>query len=222
MAKKILVVWACAACILVLIGLKMREYKRDFLFEKNLLQKLAALETKQDEILKQLSNRGNTFGKKAEALPQPPAEDPNKVYEISLGASPIAGDPKGQVIIVEFSDVQCPFSQKFHPIFWDVVKTYPQGVKYVYKSFPLGYHPQARPAAKALWAANEQGKYWDMMALIFQNAKDLTETKFKELAGQLGINVDKFMSDLKEKDAQFEKLIEEDRKSTRLNSSHRT
>jgi protein-disulfide isomerase len=211
MARKVFVVWACAAFIFILIGLKMREYKRDFLFQRNLLQSIAALETKQDEILKRLGDReGNIFGKKGEAFQRPPAEDPNKVYDIALGASPVKGDPNGQVTIVEFSDFECPFSQKFHPVVFEAVSTYPQGVRYVFKSFPLGYHPQARPAAKALWAAQEQGKYWEMMALLFQNAKNLSEIKIKECALQAGVNVDKFVSDLKEKEAQFEKFIEAD------------
>jgi len=208
MTKKILVVWACAAFILVLIGIKMREYKREFIFERSLLHKLAVIEQKQDTILKQLStNRG--FAQQPQAF-QPPAIDLNKIYQISAGQTPVKGDPNGKVTIVEFSDFQCPFSQKFHPMAIDVVNSYPVGVKYILKNFPLGFHAQAKPAAKALWAANEQGKYWEMMDLLVKKTNEVKEGKFKELAVQLGMDANRFEKDLKEKDAQWEKLIEED------------
>ena len=210
MTKKIFIVWACAAFIFVLVGIKMREYKTDFLFKSSLLQKLTMIEQKQDAILGQLGGMRGLGQQRPEALPQRPEIDPNKIYTISLGESPFKGDPKAKVTIVEFSDFQCPFSQRFHPAAIDAVNAYASGVKYVLKNFPLGFHQQARPAAKALLAANEQGKYWEMMDLLVKSGKDVSEGKFKELAGQLGIDVNRFETDLKEKDAQWEKLIEAD------------
>jgi len=209
MTKKVLVVWACAAFILVLTGIKMREYKKDFIFQKDLLEKLAKIEQKQEAILSRLGGSRN-IAQRPEDLPKRPVIDPNKIYTISVGQSPVKGDPQAKVTIVEFSDFQCPFSQKFHPIAVETVDAYSSGVKYVFKSFPLDYHAQARPATKALWAANEQGKYWEMMVLLFQNTKGVSEGKFKELAGQLGLDVNRFEKDLKEKDAQWGKLIEAD------------
>lgn len=217
MIKKTIVVWGCAALILVLVGLKIREYKREFQFEKHVLARMSAIEKKQDEILKRLATsypREGIFGNKPKQAqrpqaPQPPAKD-ETVYAIDIGTTPVRGDRNGQVIIVEFSDFQCPFSQRFHPVMNEVLKAYPKGVKYVFKSFPLPYHAQARPATKALWAANEQGKYWEMLDVLFVNANVLSEEKYKELAEQIGLNTDRFMKDLKEKDAQWEAIIAAD------------
>ncbi len=217
MIKKIIVIWGCAALIFILIGLKVREYQRAFRFEKSLLQRMDAIEKKQDEILARLNNgkaREGFFGEKFKAAqkpraPEPPVKD-ETVYTIDIGATPVRGDINGRVTIVEFSDFQCPFSQRFHPLIAQVLEAYPQGVKYVFKSFPLPYHPQARPATKALWAAHEQGKYWEMLDALFVNANMLSEEKYREVASQIGLDVDRFTKDLKDKDAQWEKIILDD------------
>lgn len=171
--------------------------------------------TSQSVIHQRLSAIENTLQALQRPQPapnQPPPEDLNKEYKIDVGQSSVLGDKNAKVTIVEFSDFQCPFSQKFHAIVMEVIKSYPKGVKYILKDFPLQFHPNARPAAKAALAAREQGKYWEMVEALFANGTALSEDKYKELAGTLGLNVDKFMKDLKEKDAQWEKSIEEDMK----------
>ncbi|MCX5680698.1 MAG: thioredoxin domain-containing protein [Candidatus Omnitrophica bacterium] len=209
--KRIVVIWGCTTLILVLIGLKIREYKRDFLFEKSILRKLSDLEKKQDEILNQLDLRKpDAMRQQPKGFQMPQMPDPNKIYSLDLGASPVKGDLKGKVTLVEFSDFQCPYSKAFHSIFLSAANSYSSGVKFVFKNFPLSFHPQARPAAKALLAAKEQGKYWEMMELLFANADNLSETKFIELAGMLKLDIKRFAKDLKEKDGQWEKLIEAD------------
>ena len=139
-----------------------------------------------------------------------PSEDYSKVYTIDIAHSPIRGNPKAAVTIVEFVDFQCPFCQRFYPPVQEVLKAYPKEVNYILKNFPLSFHPQARPAAKAAFAAGEQGKYWEMVDLLLQNAASLSEEKFQELAQQLKLNVDKFLKDYKEKDAKWEELINKD------------
>ena len=206
MARKIAIALVFVALISILIGIKLREYKRDFLFEKALLAKLEAIEAKQDAIL----NRPGFAVNAAAARPQRPVIDPNKIYRISVGQSPVKGDPEAKVTIVEFSDFQCRFSQRFHPIALEAAGSYSKGVAYVFKGFPLGFHPQARAAVKALWAAKEQGKYWEMMDLLMKTPDKLAEGKFSDLAKQAGLDVGRFEKDLKEKDAQWEKIIEAD------------
>jgi protein-disulfide isomerase len=78
------------------------------------------------------------------------------------------------------------------------------------KNYPLQFHPNARPAAKAALAAGLQGKYYEMVSLIMENAADLSDAKYKECATKLGLNVDRFMKNLKEKDAAFDKKLDDD------------
>lgn len=140
----------------------------------------------------------------------PPQEDLNKVHQIDTTNAPTLGKKDAPITIVEFIDFQCPFCGRFHPAFSDAVKAYPDQVKLVLKNFPLGFHPLARPGAKAAMAAGEQGKYWDMADKIFKNQQSLSDDNFKAWAKEIGLNVDKFLKDLKEKDADYEKIINAD------------
>lgn len=142
--------------------------------------------------------------------PQRPPIDLNKVFQIDSNNSPVLGNKDAKVTIVEFSDFQCPYSQMFHPVIQQVLKAYPDKVKFVFENFPLSMHAFARPAAKATLAAKDQGKYWEMVEAIFQEGKNLSQEKLQELAKKIGLNVKKFNADLKDKNAQYEKFIEED------------
>ena len=141
---------------------------------------------------------------------QPPAEDFSKVYDLPAAGSYVLGKPDAQITIVEFSDFQCPFCARFHPFIDEAYKAFPNDVKIIIKNFPLGFHPNARPAAKAALAAGLQGKYFEMVDLLLGSGNELSDAKYKELAGKLGINVGQFSKDLKDKDAEFEKKIEAD------------
>lgn len=170
---------------------------------KDLLVKVKALEAAVKEVKK-----GGVPPRVAG--PQEPQEDYSKVYDLPLGSSYILGDPKAPVTIVEFSDMQCPFCGRFHPGVKDVVKAYPGKVKVIFKHFPLGFHPMARPAAKAAMAAGVQGKFYEMIELLMANNTSLSAEKFQALAKQLGLNEARFAQDLKDRDAEFEKVIAAD------------
>lgn len=147
----------------------------------------------------------------AQPAPQvPPQEDMNKVHDLPIDGSYVFGKPEAPATIVNFTDYQCPFCARFNPGARDVVKAMPDKVKLVIKHYPLPFHPMAKSAAKAAMAAGLQGKFYEMSELIFQNAADLSEAKFQELAKQAGVNLTKFNKDLKDKDAEFEKKIQAD------------
>lgn len=192
----------------------MEERLTELVYIQSKIQKsLASLEENQKNILALLGRIPREAAPRPAgptARPMPPQEDPNKVYDIIIGESPVKGAKDAKVTIVEFSDYQCPYSTRFHAVIPEVLAAYPKDVNYVLKNFPLGFHPQARPAVKAAFAAREQGKYWEMVELLFQNGRNLSEEKFYELASQIGLDVEKFKKDYKEKDAQWEKLIEAD------------
>jgi protein-disulfide isomerase len=155
------------------------------------------------------SLQGKLSGLPSFAPPQP-QEDLNKVYTIEVGSSPVSGKKDAPVTIVDFADFQCPFCARFYPPLQEVLKAYPDKVKVVIKNFPLSFHPNARPAAKLALAANEQGKYYETMELLLQNGANVSEDKVKDYAKQLHLNYDKLMSDVKNKDAQYEKQIVDD------------
>ena len=170
---------------------------------QDLQRRVAALEAK--------ANAGGLGGGNVvRDFPQPPQEDYTKAYSIPVDHSPVRGPKDAPVTIVEFVDFQCPFCARFHPPVLEVLKAYPKEVNYILKNFPLSFHPQSRPAAKAALAAGEQGKYWEMADAILKDNTNLSDDKFKQLAKDLGLDVDKFVKDYQGKDDQWEQWIQAD------------
>jgi len=140
----------------------------------------------------------------------PPSEDLNKVYTIPVGNSVVVGKKDAPVTIVQFTDLQCPFCARFYPPVKEALKAYPDKVNFIIKNFPLNFHPNARPAAKVALAANEQGKYIEMVELLLASGANLSADKMKEYVKQLGLNEQRLMDDLKNKDASYEAQIKAD------------
>jgi protein-disulfide isomerase len=131
----------------------------------------------------------------AAAQPRRRGPDPDKVYEVAVGKSPAKGPANAPVTIVEFSDFQCPYCSRVGPTLQKVLEDYPKDVRVVYKHYPLSFHKQALPAAKASAAAGRQGKFWEMHDLLFQNQRELNEAAFKGYAQELGLDVSQFEKD---------------------------
>ena len=91
-----------------------------------------------------------------------------------------------------------------------ILKQYPQEVKFVYKEFPLTpRHQNAMNAARAAVAAKRQGKFWEMHDKLFANQRELQVDKLKEYAQQIGLDMAKFEQDMASPDVQKE--IDEDK-----------
>ncbi|MEI8259808.1 MAG: ThiF family adenylyltransferase [Deltaproteobacteria bacterium] len=73
-------------------------------------------------------------------------------------------------------------------------------VKLVFKFYPLSGHPRGEPAARAAVAAQNQGKFWEMHHLIFENQLALEQADLEKYAKQLGLDLPKFKADLVSKE----------------------
>ncbi len=131
--------------------------------------------------------------------------------EVEIGSSPVRGDKKAEYTIIAFSDFQCPFCKRGDDTIKEVMKKYDKKVKYVFKNFPLSFHPEAAPAAKAVWAAGKQGKFYEYHDKLFENQQKLGDELFVQLAKDLGLNLDKFNKDRASDDAQ--KSVDADMKA---------
>jgi protein-disulfide isomerase len=120
---------------------------------------------------------------------QPP--DP-PMFDIAIDDRPWKGGANAPVIIVEFTDYQCPSCGATQPVLEEVAKEYGDKVKLVVRNFPLAQHVHAFKAAEASEAAREQGKYWEYVALLFANQKALDVPNLKEYASRLGLDRNKF------------------------------
>ncbi|MEK7497584.1 MAG: thioredoxin domain-containing protein [Patescibacteria group bacterium] len=92
---------------------------------------------------------------------------------VNIGDSSSKGDSNAKVVLVEFSDFQCPFCARFYSeTLGQIQKDYIDTgkVRLVYKHFPLiSIHPNAQKAGEASECANEQGKFWEMHDALFES-----------------------------------------------------
>src|SRR5216683_5185867 len=112
--------------------------------------------------------------------------------KVADAGRPSRGPARAPVEIVEFSDFQCPFCLRAHPTVAQVLTTYGDGVRFVYRHYPLPNHPFARPAAEAAACAGEQGKFWPYHDKLFASPSKLSEIDLKQHATELGLNVPQF------------------------------
>ena len=117
-------------------------------------------------------------------------EAPRQVVSAAKGAA--KGPSNAPIEIIEFSDFQCPFCQRANPTVTQVLKTYGDRVHFVYRHFPLGNHPNARPAAEASQCAAEQGKFWEYHDTLFANPSRLADADLKQHAAGLGLDARQF------------------------------
>ncbi|MGD1856216.1 MAG: DsbA family protein [Leptolyngbyaceae cyanobacterium] len=113
-----------------------------------------------------------------------------------IGESPTKGNPNAEVVVVKFSDFECPFCAVAAGHMNDFVAERETEVLYVYKHLPLtSIHPEAVPASKASWAAGQQDQFWLYHNGLFANQDRLGDALYVELAEQIGLDVEQFNRD---------------------------
>jgi protein-disulfide isomerase len=113
-----------------------------------------------------------------------------------VGNSPTKGSSKQNIVLLEFSDFQCPFCGRAHDTVKQFIQKHQDRVTLVYKHLPLAsIHPQAMPAAQASWAAQQQGEFWKYHDRLFDNQDQLGEQLYEQIASDLGLDMDKFNRD---------------------------
>ncbi|NQV91058.1 thioredoxin domain-containing protein [Candidatus Woesearchaeota archaeon] len=127
------------------------------------------------------------------AAPEAPA--PTLDVKSLLDDDAVKGDKNAPVTIVEWSDYECPFCERFYSdtlaqIDNEYIKT--GKVKLVYRDFPLSFHPQAQKAAEAAECAGDQGKYYEMHNLLFEKGVTGGVAGFKAFAKELKLDSVKF------------------------------
>lgn len=115
---------------------------------------------------------------------------------LDIAGVPVKGEQNAKVVLIEFSDFQCPFCSRF------VRDTIPQvqtdyiatgKIKYVFADFPLeSIHKNAFKAAEAASCAGEQGQFWEMHDRLFANQTALKPEDLPAHAAALGLDKAKF------------------------------
>ncbi len=169
-------------------------------------RRLAALEEGQAAILKELRELKTLLASRP-AAPAAPAAAPaaprvNTIGQpLTIAGSASRGDATAKLVLVEFSDFQCPFCGRY------VKDTYSQiqreyvdtgKIRYVFRNLPLeGIHPFALGAAVAGECARAQGKFWEMHDRMFENQAALREPGLVASARALGMDGPAFEKCLK-------------------------
>jgi protein-disulfide isomerase len=118
------------------------------------------------------------------------------LVHMSVADAPMLGRADAPVTLVEFSDYECPFCQRFFAMTFPALKkdyVDTGKVRYVFRDFPLDQiHPQARRLAEAAHCAGEDGKYWEMHDVLFRGQKAPASSQLDEQARTVGLNGVKF------------------------------
>lgn len=126
----------------------------------------------------------------------PPSHTKTLVKDLDLSHSPARGNKDARITIVEFSDMQCPFCAVVAPTLRQVLAQYPDQVKWVFKSFPLDFHADSPLAHRAVLAAGQQGKFWEMHDLIFADQRKIKRDDLLQKAQTLNLDIVRFAADL--------------------------
>jgi protein-disulfide isomerase len=126
------------------------------------------------------------------------------VKDLQQGHLPLLGNKNAKVLVVEFSDFQCPFCEKY---FTETHKQLKEAyidtnkIAFAYRHYPLTSHNLAQMAGEASECANEQNKFWEYHDLLFNKQETwsqlTTETApatFTEYAGELELNTEQFQN----------------------------
>jgi protein-disulfide isomerase len=126
------------------------------------------------------------------------------------------GNPDAEVVVIEFSDFQCPFcrrhTQDTQPILDEKFVDTDQ-ILWVFKHFPLPIHPQAPAAGVAAECAANQDNFWEMHELLFEHMSEWSISDptpvFVQLAGELNLDTEQFSACLT--DEEIAQRVESDR-----------
>lgn len=116
------------------------------------------------------------------------------------------GTSSPQITIVEFSDYACPYCQASFPVIREISLKYSDRIKFIFRDFPV--HENSLELAMAARCAGGQGRFWQMHDKLFQYSDSITAGELKDLANDIGADIDKFSACMAE--ARYKPSIQKD------------
>ena len=115
--------------------------------------------------------------------------------QVAFDPARVRGNPKAKVMIVEFSDYQCPYCGQVEATLKSVLAKHQDTVALAFRDMPITQiHPMAMGAAEASRCAGEQGKFWEMHDAMFSDQAGLDKNGLENKAQKLGIDQKQFES----------------------------
>jgi protein-disulfide isomerase len=118
-------------------------------------------------------------------------EPPRVAFTVPEG-TPSRGPDDAPVVMIEYTDFQCPFCTRVQPTIKELLNRYDGQLRHVFKNLPLPMHAEAPLAGAAALCAQDQGKFWDLHAWLFANQRTLSRTSIVDQAGVLGMDTEVF------------------------------
>ena len=140
-----------------------------------------------------------------------------KTAKVSTLGNPAQGDLKAPVTMVEFTDYQCPYCQKFYSkAYKELKKQYVDTgkLRLVLRDLPLPSHSYAKSAAVSTHCAREQDKFWQMHDALYEGKGKLSQTDILDYANKIGLDSASFKSCLTS--GRYNKDIEQDVREAKL------
>ena len=137
---------------------------------------------------------------------KPPSE---LMLVVNIKTGYLRGNKKSAVILLEFSDYQCPFCGRVQPTISRLIDDYKDRVTFGYRHFPLSFHKEADEAAIAAECAREQDKFLELHLLLFSRQKAQKSVDLKKYAREIKVkSPEKFDKCLDSE--KFRGLVEQD------------
>ncbi|MBF0353438.1 MAG: thioredoxin domain-containing protein [SAR324 cluster bacterium] len=112
---------------------------------------------------------------------------PEFLVSARVDSSYVRGNVKGKVMLLEFSDYQCPYCAKVQPTLNKLVEKYGDRIAFGYQHYPLPFHTEADEAAIAAECAGDQGLFGEMHEKLFENQRSQQNKDLKSYAKQIKI-----------------------------------
>ncbi len=128
------------------------------------------------------------------------------------------GNPEAELVIVKFSDFQCPACKQAYEFMENtLMPRFGDKILYVFRHYPLiQIHPMAWDAASAAEEAGKQGKFWEMYAKLFQNQQGLNANTIEQIAKSLELDSKKVREAVDNRDIHFQKVYRDFEEGTKL------
>jgi len=156
-----------------------------------------------DNSIAGIQDTGGVLGAGDPAVPTgptgPSADQLDKAPQVS-GADHVRGNKNAKVVLIEYSDYECPFCAKFHPTMQQVVEEMGDKVAWVFRHYPLPFHPNAQKAAEGSECVAKLGgndafwKYSDAISKATTKDGKLSPEAITSAAQVAGVNMTAFKS----------------------------